>query len=452
MVAATTALPFRHPVTRSAIALAIVLVLRAVAAAQPPEPEPTPEPKPPEFVVRAPSRLVWEQPPSADGTPALDLSFTLYVEGMPQPLLDVSCAAIPESAAARCDAPLPALGGGVYTLRISALARAPILEGPQSTAIVARVEPVTMLDGQALGRVPGPAASSAALDDPTDLAFLPDGRVLVGERGGRVRLVEAGLVVPEPLLVLSDVQTGDGRGLLAIAVAPDFAGTRAVFVLYSAGSGLRVSRFTMAAGALTAPAVVLEGLPAARRGPAARMRVGRDGKLYLALDDGGDAARAADAGSWSGKVLRLELDGTTPRDRPGPSPVVLAGLHRPLGLIWRDASAVWVADSGSGALPRLYQFRTDTENGTASVQSQGLPADTISVAVTSSPSGDAPPALITVAGRHTPRLWRVGVGGDSPVTPQPVAEAGDDPIRLVGVAEDGSVFVCTSRGVHRLPH
>jgi glucose/arabinose dehydrogenase len=62
--------------------------------------------------------------------------------------------------------------------------------------------------------------------------------------------------------------------------------------------------------------------------------------LYLATDDGGDPERLYDLGSYSGKILRFAVDGTTPQDQPGRSPVWSLGVSHPVGLAWTAESAV----------------------------------------------------------------------------------------------------------------
>ncbi len=193
-------------------------------------------------------------------------------------------------------------------------------EGPPSDPITVRVE-----TNDEVGRTQPPGDRTAAtpltgrLYDSTYVAVLPDGRVLVAERAGRVRLFQHDALASAPALVLSEVATGRGRGLLALAVDRDFDRTRAVFVAYSTADGLRVARFEVAGPALVSQAILLAGLPTPDDHPSAVLRTGPDGMLYLALDDRRSPERSSDLGDPSGKVLRIELDGTTPDDQPSAS-------------------------------------------------------------------------------------------------------------------------------------
>jgi len=103
----------------------------------------------------------------------------------------------------------------------------------------------------------------------------------------------------------------------------DFAQSKAVFVLYVADTESG-SPALYGPATVDSRAIVLEGIRAGR-GQDATMRIGADGKLYVALDSGDDARRGP-----SGKVLRVNVDGTTPEDQPPGSLTILDGLAEPV--------------------------------------------------------------------------------------------------------------------------
>jgi glucose/arabinose dehydrogenase len=92
--------------------------------------------------------------------------------------------------------------------------------------------------------------------------------------------------------------------------------------------------------------------------PAASIRFGTDGKLYVALDDGGSARSAGDLASYSGKILRLNPDGTTPGDQTNP---VYSVEHRsPRGFDWHPANRVlWIV---GGVTPEAQRARAITDS------------------------------------------------------------------------------------------
>jgi glucose/arabinose dehydrogenase len=308
--------------------------------------------------VQGHERLAWDQRASSPSELAT-LGFVGYVNGTPRPLAAVSCSTSEGLAGFECSSALPALEPGLNVIEIAAHVGAPAhAEGQRSlpihlrfgdgsagmvgVATTARTQSSsvdrswTAADGTRL-RV---TEVATGLEDATDLLSLPDGRVMVAERVGRVRILRDGLLPAAAAVTLDDVMLGDGRGLLALTAAPDFSSTRHVFASYTTESGLRIARFTVGGDRLVDRAVVLDGLPIAAVRPAALLRSGPDGRLYLATDDGGDPERLYDLGSYSGKVLRFATDGTTPPDQPGRSPVWSVGVNRPVGLAWSAERAM----------------------------------------------------------------------------------------------------------------
>jgi putative heme-binding domain-containing protein len=161
----------------------------------------------------------------------------------------------------------------------------------------------------------------------TGFEVLPDGRVLVCEQTGALRVVKGGKLLPEPFVKLQVASTWE-RGLLGVTVAPDFPKTPHVFVCYVADKPYPhhvIGRFTAvgdvaAAGSET---VLFEGddqtklggnKPDGHQGGA--IHFGADGKLYVALGEQTAEKPAQNVNSLLGKILRLNADGTIPTDNP----------------------------------------------------------------------------------------------------------------------------------------
>lgn len=189
----------------------------------------------PEFTARGGERLAWRY--LGDDLDALaGLTFRLYVDGDPRPLHDVGCQQSGEDL--DCRAVLPRLTPGTYTLTVAAVATdLPWLEGPAAAPIRVRYEGINGGPADAGGTAFETTTLAPGLEDPTDLAPLPGGGVLVAERSGRIRLFRDGMLREQPVERLADVVTGDGRGLLALTADRDFEATQAVYALYSTGKG-----------------------------------------------------------------------------------------------------------------------------------------------------------------------------------------------------------------------
>ena len=179
---------------------------------------------------------------------------------------------------------------------------------------------------------------ATGLEVPWDLAFLPDGRMLVTERPGRVRLVERdGTVRRDPVARVEVSARGEG-GLLGIDLDPDFgAGQRFAYLYATTADGMQVQRWRVADDAtMTMDAVVLGGIAAGSIHDSGRLRFGPDRFLYVLTGDAGQGRRAQDGGSLNGKVLRLSPEqyrGST--DRPE---IVSIGHRNPQGLDWQPGS------------------------------------------------------------------------------------------------------------------
>jgi aldose sugar dehydrogenase len=207
---------------------------------------------------------------------------------------------------------------------------------------------------------PGVALDTVAsgLQVPWDLAFAPDGRIFVTERAGRIRVVENGVLRPEPWATLGVARRSE-MGLMGIALAPDFARTGDVYVVgtFTAGTERtenRVYRLTERGGRGVEPRLVLGGIPAARYHAGAALRFGPDGMLYLTTGDATDPGSSQDTTSLGGKVLRLRPDGGVPADNPvAGSHVYARGVRNPQGLAWEPRTgALFAPDHGPTRLPR----------------------------------------------------------------------------------------------------
>jgi glucose/arabinose dehydrogenase len=206
---------------------------------------------------------------------------------------------------------------------------------------------------------------ASGLDQPTAFAFERD-RIFVTEKNsGRVKVVRAdGTVRSNPYVTLK-VSTNSERGLLGIALDPHFTTNRYVYVYYTTGPGAlnysgspknRVSRFKSSNGVGTQETILLDAIPSdAGNHNGGDIHFGFDGKLYIAVGDGGafhDEAQVQN--SLRGKILRINPDGTIPADNPffitntGKRRSVYAyGFRNPFRFARRESNQTYiVADVG----------------------------------------------------------------------------------------------------------
>lgn len=162
------------------------------------------------------------------------------------------------------------------------------------------------------------------LEHPWGLAFLPDGRMLVSERPGRLRLVAAdGTLDPKPVQGLPANITASGQGgLLDIALHPEFENNQLLYLSYAGagdgGLGTELARARLDDYALTDLQVLFRALPKTGGGRhfGGRIVFDRAGHVFLTLGDRGDQDRAQELDSHIGTVVRLNHDGSVPADNP----------------------------------------------------------------------------------------------------------------------------------------
>ncbi len=162
---------------------------------------------------------------------------------------------------------------------------------------------------------------ASGLDYPWALAFLPDGRFLISERPGRLLIVdkEGGRV---PVSGLPELRAAGQGGLLDLALHPDFARNGLVYWTYAApgpgGSSTALARGRLEGATVKEASTIwtMQKRSGSTVHYGSRIRFGADGKLYLTTGERGEQSRARDPADAAGKVLRLNDDGSAPRDNP----------------------------------------------------------------------------------------------------------------------------------------
>lgn len=193
------------------------------------------------------------------------------------------------------------------------------------------------------------------LEHPWGLAFLPDGRRLVTERPGRLRLVAVdGTLDPQPVTGLPTIAIHGQGGLLDVALHPGFAENGLIYLSYAArgegGVGTEVARGRLVDHRLENVEVLFRQQPKSSGGRhfGSRLVFDRQGYLYITLGDRGEQERAQKMDDLAGKIVRLHDDGRIPADnpfvdRPGARPEIYslgnrnvqgAALHLVTGELW----------------------------------------------------------------------------------------------------------------------
>ncbi|HSJ30473.1 MAG TPA: PQQ-dependent sugar dehydrogenase [Longimicrobiales bacterium] len=161
------------------------------------------------------------------------------------------------------------------------------------------------------------------LEHPWGMAFLPDGAILITERPGRLRIVREGVLDPRPISGVPEVYARGQGGLLDVAIHPDFADNRFVYLSYSKpgldrSATTAVIRGRLEGNALTNVEEIIEAKAWRNAGQhfGSRFAFDRDGFLYITIGERGEMQAAQDLTNHQGTVLRLHDDGRVPADNP----------------------------------------------------------------------------------------------------------------------------------------
>jgi glucose/arabinose dehydrogenase len=195
---------------------------------------------------------------------------------------------------------------------------------------------------------------ATGLDEPVALAFAPDGRLFVAERGGRVRIVADGQVLDPPLLELT-VHRSNESGLLGLALDPAFAENHYVYLFATVTPDeQQILRFTERGGLGEDLTVIRGNLPTTgdlHNGGG--LRVAPDGTLFFSIGDTGRPELSPRLDSLAGKICRIHLDGSIPEDNPLATPtgsrraVYAMGFRNPFRFCFASDGRLFVGDVGS---------------------------------------------------------------------------------------------------------
>jgi len=193
------------------------------------------------------------------------------------------------------------------------------------------------------------------LQNPWSLAFLPDGRMLITERPGRLRVVAGGKLEPQAIAGLPEVVAQGQGGLFEIVLHPRFPENSLVYFSYNArgpdgATGTELARAKLAGNRLENVQVLFRQDPKGHTGMhfGGRIVFDRAGFVYLTLGERGQMDRAQRPNDHAGSVIRLHDDGRVPADnpfvgKPGWKPEKFdlghrnqqgAALHPQTGMLW----------------------------------------------------------------------------------------------------------------------
>lgn len=188
------------------------------------------------------------------------------------------------------------------------------------------------------------------LNIPWEIAFLPDGKILVTERNGQLLAISEDKVV----IPVAGVQHSGEGGLLGMALHPNFEQNKYLYLYFTSNQigniTNKVERFKFENDKLLDGFIIVENIPGSANHNGGRIAFGPDGFLYITTGDASKENLAQDRASLAGKILRIKDDGSIPEDNPFGSAVYSYGHRNPQGLAWDSSGKLWSTEHGRSGI------------------------------------------------------------------------------------------------------
>ncbi len=191
-----------------------------------------------------------------------------------------------------------------------------------------------------------------SLDVPWEITWGADGWLWFTEQRGTVNRLNPQTGERRVLLQLTDVLYQKSQGLLGMALHPDFEKHPSVYLDYTylrpdSAMSSKLVRYTYEKNTLIHPQILLQDIPGRKFHNGARLVITPDEKLFLSTGEAGNPKAAQDIRSLSGKILRMNLDGTVPGDNPVRGSLVWSWGHRnPQGLVLSPNGTLYESEHG----------------------------------------------------------------------------------------------------------
>lgn len=188
------------------------------------------------------------------------------------------------------------------------------------------------------------------LDTPWEILWGPDNHIWVTERSGKISRLNPETGVLQHIFTISDVHEEGEAGLLGMALHPDFPDPAYVYLVYNYYDDAikeRIVHYTYNGTGLIDPVILLEDIGGAGNHNGSRLIIDNNYKLFISTGDAANTSTAQNLASLSGKILRMNLDGSIPSDNPFAESYVWSWGHRnPQGLVIAPDGKIYSSEHG----------------------------------------------------------------------------------------------------------
>lgn len=215
------------------------------------------------------------------------------------------------------------------------------------------------------------------------MIFAPDGRLFFTEKDtGHVRIFKDGNILPTPFVKIQEVYTNYEQGMLGITIDPDFEQNHFVYLYHTYNdTGTiynKLVRFTDVENLGTNMTVILDNIPAGTSGmhSGGALGFGPDEKLYIVIGDRYEPKTAQDMSELTGKILRINKDGTIPGDNPFPgSPIFTLGHRNMFGIAFDNDGQGIVSENGVDHYDEINIIEKGGNYGWPTLQPPNMPPE-----------------------------------------------------------------------------
>lgn len=221
-------------------------------------------------------------------------------------------------------------------------------------------------DNQEHKETKGIETVAQGLDTPWSIARSDDVFYL-SERPGKIIKIDGNKKTEQQVDLDKEVSTAAEAGLLGFVLAPDFKDSKEAYAYYTYednGQFNRIVKLKLENDTWKEDEVLIDKIPSGQYHHGGRLKIGPDDKLYATTGDALDEQNAQDKDTLGGKILRINLDGSKPKDNPISNSYVYSYGHRnPQGIVWTPDGQMYASEHGNQANDEINEINEGQNYG-----------------------------------------------------------------------------------------